>query len=87
MKQFNITATHENDIYDLELKEIHVEFKKLGINAFPTQYIKAPKYSTNTQAFTHFSVGLSNTWNKRNRNAENLKVLQEALKAAQEKNK
>lgn len=86
MAKFTIEATHEDDIFDLELKQIHIAFKKLGIDTFPKEHIKLPVTNMDYQALQEFNTGLMNTWLKRNRSKQNLKVLKKALKKAEKTN-
>ena len=83
MKKFTIIAEHEDDIFDLELKKIHVEFKRLGFNSYPNvhEFIKYPE-TLQVNDIKAFDTSLNNTWLKRNRSEEALEILQKALKRA-----
>lgn len=81
-KIFKIKATHEDDIFDLELKKVHIAFRALGVDNFPREFVKIPVTNMDDKSILRFTIGLQNTWLKRNKSNSNLKYLQDALKVA-----
>ena len=75
-KTVRLTPAHKDDIYDVEIKRIHIAFRRLGFPNMPLEIIDTP---TDATEYLKFRDKLRNTWYMRNRNADNLKILQETL--------
>lgn len=84
-KTFTITAYHEDDIFDLRLKQLHVGFRNIGIKTFPTDYVKPPFTNKDYESVQSFNVSIRNTWHGRNKSEENLLILEKSLKTAEKR--
>lgn len=78
-----LNPTHKHDIYDVEIKRIHIEFRELGIKHLPLELITLPR---NAEKAIKFRDKLRNTWYMRNRDQDNLEILQNALLKAKKDN-